>query len=257
MSTTDSIVTVNPKKVGETYGEWTILKKEGRHSYCQCSCGTTKLVETGTLGKTSLSCGHLKYKSLNVSPDMKVCNNCDKTLPLENFHKDKGSGRGVRPKCKDCVRLYDSKVSGIRTKKAREKYRSNPKEKIIKTSAYRKLHPEYGVLGGRLTMGGGKLVGDATPTNLQEKLINEFNNKCYICDVSFENALMHWDHYQPIAKGGDHSLKNLRPACKECNIRKNATWPLTNDLLNKIAADVRALRTQQEHTIPVTDGLEV
>ena len=55
----------------------------------------------------------------------------------------------------------------------------------------------------------------------------DYGNACYICRVSLDFEPSHWDHFQPISKGGDHSLANLRPACKSCNRRKQARWPFT------------------------------
>lgn len=88
-----------------------------------------------------------------------------------------------------------------------------------------------------------------------QQVLDRFNTQCWICEVKLDKVT--WDHYQPIAKGGSHIIENLRPACSPCNSRKNAKWPFTDEMKEAIANDVRALRTTQEHTIPVTDGLEV
>ena len=39
--------------------------------------------------------------------------------------------------------------------------------------------------------------------------------------------------------------------------RKSNKWPFTDEMKNEVAKAVRALRTPQEHSIPVRDGLEV
>ena len=49
-----------------------------------------------------------------------------------------------------------------------------------------------------------------------------FGNKCWICGGPFE----HIDHVKPLSAGGAHMLSNLRPACRSCNLRKAAKWPL-------------------------------
>lgn len=86
-------------------------------------------------------------------------------------------------------------------------------------------------------------------------ILAEYDNKCWICEQFIEN--LHWDHYHPLAKGGAHTIENLRPACDLCNTRKSANWPFTEEMRARIAEEVRALRTPQEHTIPDLDGLEV
>ena len=74
-----------------------------------------------------------------------------------------------------------------------------------------------------------------------EKLLVKYNNQCWICEV--ELTTVFWDHVQPLAKGGAHTVDNLRPACNPCNVRKNATWPFTEDMKNRIANEVRLLNS--------------
>lgn len=45
---------------------------------------------------------------------------------------------------------------------------------------------------------------------------------CWICGIDSWDEI---DHVKPIARGGPHILANLRPACRNCNRRKSATWP--------------------------------
>lgn len=45
-----------------------------------------------------------------------------------------------------------------------------------------------------------------------------YGNKCYLCgDVATTT-----DHVIPLSKNGSHWPSNLRPACRTCNVRKNA-----------------------------------
>lgn len=57
----------DPIRIGDKYGEWTVLGEGKKPSYslCKCSCGTIKEVNNSTLrlGK-SRSCGHKKAKRL-------------------------------------------------------------------------------------------------------------------------------------------------------------------------------------------------
>ena len=43
-----------------------------------------------------------------------------------------------------------------------------------------------------------------------------FGNKCWICGGPFQEI----DHVIPLAKGGLHTLSNLRPSCTYCNRSK-------------------------------------
>jgi len=88
-----------------------------------------------------------------------------------------------------------------------------------------------------------------------DEILAEYSNQCWICSVELD--VVQWDHVHPLSKGGAHVRSNLRPACKDCNGRKGSIHPFTDEKKEEIATVVRALRTTQEHTIPVTDGLEV
>lgn len=76
-----------------------------------------------------------------------------------------------------------------------------------------------------------------------EKILEEAEGKCWICEQIIAPFILHWDHVQPLAKGGAHIVSNLRPACAPCNHRKTDTWPFTDDEKSRIADEVRALRT--------------
>ncbi len=55
-----------------------------------------------------------------------------------------------------------------------------------------------------------------TEAMLQQRA-SVFGNACAYCGGPFE----HWDHVQPLSRGGPHVLGNLRPSCKACNLRKH------------------------------------
>lgn len=63
-------------------------------------------------------------------------------------------------------------------------------------------------------------IAPFTAEQLIERL-SVFGFKCWICGVDYEAV----DHVKPIARGGCHSLANLRPICRSCNSKKNARWP--------------------------------
>ena len=65
-----------------------------------------------------------------------------------------------------------------------------------------------------------------------EDVLNLYGNTCHICNLKidlsanrkvgldgWENGL-HLDHLMPLARGGSHTLKNIRPSHGYCNIKK-------------------------------------
>lgn len=125
---------------------------------------------------------------------------------------------------------------------------------LSKTSAYRVALNR----ARRLSMKAesvGVVVEKITSADLQIRL-EEYNNLCWICELTVEGTPWGWDHVHPLSKGGSHTLNNLKPACRDCNSRKSNTWPFTDSDKNRVANITRALRAIQDESL-VTDGLEV
>lgn len=63
-----------------------------------------------------------------------------------------------------------------------------------------------------------------------EYAVTHFNLTCAYCGQQmydlFGNVIQHWDHYQPVAKGGSTRYDNMLPTCSACNLSKNASQPL-------------------------------
>lgn len=65
-------------------------------------------------------------------------------------------------------------------------------------------------------------TGDSTKD--VELWVNKQKKICYWCNVSC-NQNYHIDHYEPLSKGGKHTVDNLVIACPACNLTKNAKDP--------------------------------
>ena len=66
----------------------------------------------------------------------------------------------------------------------------------------------------------GQSVVHFTPDQLRQRL--SMFAGCWMCGGVADTI----DHVKPISRGGAHMLSNLRPACRDCNTRKNDRWPL-------------------------------
>ncbi len=209
---------------------------------------------------------------------MKVCRACGAKKPLDEFHRDKAAPDGHRPRCKVCIKAYDDTLQEERNRRAREAYCAGPQAKIAKSRQYHLDHPEWSkerlrahhVANKEIRKERAKARGndpviaakrrEATriseskrraikaeaevasfaAAELTQRLL-EFDNACYICEAGLEVGF-HWDHYQPLARGGAHTLENLRPACSLCNVRKSACWPFTAARQEEIRQEVLSIR---------------
>lgn len=92
-----------------------------------------------------------------------------------------------------------------------------------RSRAYRDANPDWWreVKRRRRALEQAATVLDFPVSGLEGRLAL-YHHRCWICK---SKPWEHWDHVKPLAKGGLHILANLRPACRECNQRKGATWP--------------------------------
>lgn len=122
------------------------------------------------------------------------CSDCHEFKTYENFYKNKRTLLGITSECKLC----HGKV-GIKTRdkiKAREtNRRSESKRRAREVNA--KISIFY---------------------NDYEFLKKTLGVKCLKCG-SDQN--IQWDHIVPLAKGGEHTVKNLQPLCGHCNYVKH------------------------------------
>jgi len=203
----------------------------------------------------------------------KSCYTCKQDKPLSDYQKNKAKKDGLEHRCRACNNA-----------RIRAAYAKDPAKKIAATRQYHLDHPEWSktVLREwheqnaerryqeylergkdpevaakrrdasrrsesrrRALMAGGTLVDHISSDDLDRVLV-EYQGRCWICHVDLATVDLHWDHYKPLAKGGEHTLANLRPSCSDCNVRKNSIWPLTEERLDAIRRAVGILREPKE-----------
>ncbi len=53
-----------------------------------------------------------------------------------------------------------------------------------------------------------------------KSVLRHFKRRCIYCDANHTIKTVSRDHLQPLCRGGDNSIRNIRPACRRCNSSK-------------------------------------
>jgi 5-methylcytosine-specific restriction endonuclease McrA len=229
-------------------------------------------------------------------PEKKQCRKCGLTKLSSEFHRDGSSRDGLRNKCRTCVKEYDDRNQEARNEKARLAYRADPQAKIDKTRKYHLEHPDWSRERQRASHERNaderarrhrergndpivrqarrdasrrsesrrravkRLAGLAELITQQDirNLLRVYRERCWICGDHFDEDLviMHLDHIKPLSKGGPHILANLRPACSDCNTRKNDRWPFSPTMRIEVRAVVLSRRAALRTNLAAADAVD-
>jgi 5-methylcytosine-specific restriction endonuclease McrA len=178
---------------------------------------------------------------------IRVCRVCLVEKDLELFPTAKHGKLGRRNQCTDCRKAYHRDNS-------KKYYQTNKVVKIAKVMAYqigndlyqaktlaRRASPEFreserirsasrrkdvsgnphrAYLTRRYLARKFNAKGYTTRVQLKARW-DYYGHKCWICKLTASET----DHVIPLSKGGSNWPANLRPICKQCNVRKGNKWP--------------------------------
>lgn len=163
---------------------------------------------------------------------MKFCRCCQTLLSAESFHKSTKSKDGLHSKCKECVSKYfktyyvlnkekiDAKNNAWAKNNA-DRLREINKTKVKKSRAasskrWRQANHDK-VIAQKRTRRSRKR-GAKTYVVSAKELKTLYSRPCCVCGSKINIEI---DHIVPLSKGGDHSIGNLQPLCKPCNLSKS------------------------------------
>lgn len=180
---------------------------------------------------------------------MKECCKCKLFKELKEFNKNKSKKDGLATECKSCKKIQNKKYrkehlsyykiyyenNKIVLSEKKKDYVTKNKEEYCKrqhnwyiknidlvkkrVSLYKKEHPEqYQMYSNRRLAAKKSSVIDVFTV---QNIIGKYGNCCFYCGGLFEEI----DHYLPLSKGGTHTLDNVRPSCKQCNLTKSNKLP--------------------------------
>lgn len=200
---------------------------------------------------------------------MKSCSKCGEERSLDQFHNRTLSIDGKTASCKNCTnsRIRANYAKDPETKKAKTRayhlehsewskvalanwHQKNKQKRLEKVKHRIATEPEFAQYRRQLVaehernrraLKANTQVNKITIEDYSQ-IFTEYSHKCWICESTLDERTVVWDHVRPLARGGTHTVDNLRPACNPCNIRKNALYPFTDEMKTRIATEVRNLQ---------------
>jgi len=178
-------------------------------------------------------------KAIDHEDGTRTCSQCEKRLPINEFHKDKNASGGRRAKCKKCrisnVKTWYSDNRERQSTREKNRRQANPEKYAEKEALrYEKDKDKRLLLAtehSHLRKARKKKV--RTERGISKlSLKKKFGTKCYYCGIEmdfstgsgrkFNRSMATIEHLIPLAKGGEHTFENTVLACRHCNISKNA-----------------------------------
>lgn len=137
----------------------------------------------------------------------KVCVGCLVWFSLERFALHASCAGGRRSICTTC--------------EGQRAYAANPQRVIAAVRAYQKRNPEKVRMQKRASdrrRHKKKMHGAGVSIAEYRAVFAMYGGLCAYCGVKEADTL---DHVIPLAKGGEHDVTNVVPACRSCNFAKH------------------------------------
>lgn len=169
----------------------------------------------------------VRHKPTPLPPALnggKVCKTCLQEKPLEAFPKETRRQSGYSPRCKECTNTYN-----------RNYYAENNKESILLKNqrwyeANRKRHRAMVIAWTQENRAKANQYGAQRRARKKAVTIEEVDYNailerdgmfCYICEQEITSGQKaEFEHVIPLARGGIHSMDNIKIAHMVCNRRK-------------------------------------
>ena len=186
--------------------------------------------------------GKFEYKirkAVTHSDGTRTCSECEKRLPIKQFHKDKSATDGYRSKCKNCrlkmVKKWYFKDVTKRRKVASDARKKDPKKYAEKEALryMRDREKRIALATEHSHLRKARRKKTKTERGISKLALKKiFGTKCYYCEKEmdfsvgagrkFNRDMATIEHLIPLARGGEHTFENTVLACRHCNISKNA-----------------------------------
>lgn len=155
---------------------------------------------------------------------MKTCKVCGEAKPIEDFNRSARAKDGRHTFCRTCHKQRNAEYGRANRERLREYHRQNyAKDRAAHKAKTKSWHQEnrYALWEARYRQRCERAGFDPVVERFDKPdVIERYGDSCFYCECG---AFEELDHYEPISKGGTHILANVRPSCRDCNLRKRAT----------------------------------
>jgi hypothetical protein len=103
----------------------------------------------------------------------------------------------------------------------RQSYERHREKRLAETKAWRMKNPDSVRTSHEKSKAkrSNVVIGEFTREHKDAILIRQVG-RCYYCDIQLVD--MHWDHMNPVSRGGIHDHTNMCASCVDCNLAKSA-----------------------------------
>lgn len=159
-----------------------------------------------------------KYCNTKCTDNARYYRDKEKRLAQRRNYVDKN-----KKKVQASNRRSHHKYKEDRNQRSRAYYQANKERMIANALVYIRENPS--VVAGIRHKRRGAVSHTVTARDF-ERLARKSGGVCSYCPVSLTDpgrdlpTSLQWDHVVPLSRGGTHSVGNLLPACRSCNLSK-------------------------------------
>lgn len=163
---------------------------------------------------------------------LKNCPQCATEKNRSQFGKDRSRRDGLACWCRDCLRAHrrrwhaDNREKSLaQIKQSRIRNPPNRALEVARVAEWAKNNPERRRVHVKTCKHRRRSQTNGwIPSSKLSAWEGAQAKVCHWCEVECDTY--HLDHRVPLARGGEHSLRNLVISCPACNRRKGARCPI-------------------------------